>query len=71
MVNYFWTYDDYAEGAIEIRPGKFTLRHDRMLSRQTSLAGPRRNQYAVAAFSLFQWRRVAKPLPAGKFYLFG
>ncbi|MFL6527212.1 MAG: phytanoyl-CoA dioxygenase family protein [Chthoniobacterales bacterium] len=30
MVNHFWTYDDYAEGAIEIRPGKFMLRQDRM-----------------------------------------
>jgi ectoine hydroxylase-related dioxygenase (phytanoyl-CoA dioxygenase family) len=30
MVNHFWTHDDYRDDAIEIRSGKFMLRHDRM-----------------------------------------
>jgi phytanoyl-CoA hydroxylase len=30
MVNHFWTYDDYREDAVEVRPGKFMLRNDRM-----------------------------------------
>lgn len=30
MVNHFWTYDDYRDGAVEARPGKFILRKDRM-----------------------------------------
>jgi phytanoyl-CoA hydroxylase len=30
MVNHFWTYDDYRDGALEVRPGKFMLRNDRM-----------------------------------------
>jgi phytanoyl-CoA hydroxylase len=30
MVNHFWTREDYPEAAIEIRPGKFMLRNDRM-----------------------------------------
>jgi ectoine hydroxylase-related dioxygenase (phytanoyl-CoA dioxygenase family) len=30
MVNHFWTYDDYREDAIEVRPGKYMLRNDRM-----------------------------------------
>jgi hypothetical protein len=30
MVNHFWTYEDYRNDAIEVRPGKFMLRQDRM-----------------------------------------
>lgn len=30
MVNHFWTAEDYPEQAIEVRPGKFMLRQDRM-----------------------------------------
>jgi hypothetical protein len=30
MVNHFWTLEDYPEGAVEVRPGKFMLRNDRM-----------------------------------------
>lgn len=30
MVNHFWTLEDYPEAAVEIRPGKFMLRNDRM-----------------------------------------
>lgn len=30
MVNHFWTMEDYADGAIEVRPGKYMLRNDRM-----------------------------------------
>jgi len=30
MVNHFWSYEDCRDGALEIRPGKFMLRHDRM-----------------------------------------
>jgi phytanoyl-CoA hydroxylase len=30
MVNHFWTYEDYSDGAVEVRPGKFMLRNDRM-----------------------------------------
>ena len=30
MVNHFWTLDDYRDGAVEVRPGKFMLRNDRM-----------------------------------------
>lgn len=30
MVNHFWTYEDYRDDAVEVRPGKFMLRHDRM-----------------------------------------
>jgi phytanoyl-CoA hydroxylase len=30
MVNHFWTYDDYRQDAVEVRPGKFMLRNDRM-----------------------------------------
>lgn len=30
MVNHFWSYEDYTDGAIEVRPGKYMLRHDRM-----------------------------------------
>jgi phytanoyl-CoA hydroxylase len=30
MVNHFWTREDYPEGAIEVRPGKYMLRQDRM-----------------------------------------
>ena len=30
MVNHFWTLEDYRDGAIEVRPGKFMLRNDKM-----------------------------------------
>ena len=30
MVNHFWSYEDYRDEAIEIRPGKYMIRHDRM-----------------------------------------
>jgi phytanoyl-CoA hydroxylase len=30
MVNHFWTYEDYLADAIEVRPGRFMLRQDRM-----------------------------------------
>jgi ectoine hydroxylase-related dioxygenase (phytanoyl-CoA dioxygenase family) len=30
MVNHFWTLEDYRADSVEIRPGKFMLRHDRM-----------------------------------------
>ena len=30
MVNHFWTYEDYPELAVEVRPGKFVLKHQHM-----------------------------------------
>ena len=30
MVNHFWTYNDYRADVVEVRPGKFMLRQDRM-----------------------------------------
>ena len=30
MVNHFWTQEDYPEQAVEVRPGKFMLKHERM-----------------------------------------
>ena len=30
MVNHFWTYTDYRNDSVEVRPGKFMLRQDRM-----------------------------------------
>ncbi len=30
MVNHFWTHDDYPSDSVEVRPGRFMLRNDRM-----------------------------------------